>query len=117
MDGITAPKTYRLKPGDPLVIGPGQRMDVMVKAANPGTYLLETLDPNSGVVKASVSPYRDYRNPKFAHGIDPALRASRHSFDFPSPCPALGHKPTECKASQKYLKFQHQAIRASSSVG
>jgi FtsP/CotA-like multicopper oxidase with cupredoxin domain len=35
MDGITVPKTYHLKPGDPLVIGPGQRMDVMVKAASP----------------------------------------------------------------------------------
>ena len=24
MDAITVPKTYRLEPGDPLVIGPGQ---------------------------------------------------------------------------------------------
>lgn len=37
MDAITVPKTYRLNPGDPLVIGPGQRMDVMVKAGAPGT--------------------------------------------------------------------------------
>jgi len=46
MDAITVPKTYHLQPGDPLVIGPGQRMDVMVKAGTPGTYLLQTLDPN-----------------------------------------------------------------------
>jgi FtsP/CotA-like multicopper oxidase with cupredoxin domain len=32
MDGITVPKTYPLAAGDPLVLGPGQRMDVMVKA-------------------------------------------------------------------------------------
>ena len=63
MDAITAPKTYHLAAGDPLVIGPGQRMDVMVKAGTPGTYLLQTLDPNSGEVKASVSPYRDQTFP------------------------------------------------------
>ena len=92
MDAITVPKSYRLKPGDPLVIGPGQRMDVMVKAGKPGTYLLQTLDPNSGEVKASVSPYRNLRT--FLNGIDPGGRPSRHSFDFPSPCPALGGDPT-----------------------
>ena len=81
------PKTYHLAAGDPLVIGPGQRMDVMVKAGKPGTYLLQTLDPNSGEVKASVSPYRDSN---FPNGIDPAARASRHSFDFPGPCPGSG---------------------------
>ena len=78
------PKTYHLAAGDPLVIGPGQRMDVMVKAGTPGTYLLQTLDPNSGEIKASVSPYRDSN---FPSGIDPAWQPSRHSFDFPSPCP------------------------------
>src|SRR5439155_18415319 len=57
MDAITVPKTYRLEPGDPLVMGPGQRMDVMIKAGKPGTYLLRTRDPNSGVVQTSVSPY------------------------------------------------------------
>jgi FtsP/CotA-like multicopper oxidase with cupredoxin domain len=97
MDAITVPKTYRLAPGDPLVIGPGQRMDVMVKADTPGTYLLQTLDPNSGnpsnIVNASVSPYRDST---FPNGIDPAPRYSRHSFDFPDPCPALGGDPSMC---------------------
>ena len=93
MDAITATRTRRLEPGDPLVIGPGQRMDVMVKAGNPGTYLLQTLDPNSGAVKASVSSYRDSIFPK---GIDPQPRFSRHSFDFPGPCPALGGDPSRC---------------------
>jgi FtsP/CotA-like multicopper oxidase with cupredoxin domain len=101
MDAITVPRTYRLKPGDPLVIGPGQRMDVMVKAGKPGTYLLQTLDPNSGVVRASVSPYRDYRN-QYAQGIDPGWRPSRHSFDFPGPCPALVGDPTKCKGLFSY---------------
>ncbi len=97
MDAITVPKTYRLNPGDPLVIGPGQRMDVMVKAGAPGTYLLQTLDPNSGAVQASVSPYRDSQ---FPNGIDPRQRVSRHSFDFPSPCPTLGGSPSDCQPGQ-----------------
>jgi FtsP/CotA-like multicopper oxidase with cupredoxin domain len=85
MDGITVPKTYPLAALDPLVMGPGQRMDVMIKApGTPGTYLLQTLDPNSGAVKASVSPYRDS---SFPRGIAPTTRPSRHSFDFPGPCP------------------------------
>src|SRR5438270_13794733 len=41
MDAITVPKTYRLEPGDPVVMASGQRMDVMVKAGEPGDYLLE----------------------------------------------------------------------------
>src|SRR4029077_19503804 len=81
-------------PGDPLVIGPGQRYDVMIKARQPGTYLLQTLDPNSGKVKASVSPYRDSN---FPNGIDPATRVSRHSNDFPVPCPSLGEKASDCE--------------------
>jgi FtsP/CotA-like multicopper oxidase with cupredoxin domain len=97
MDAITVPKTYRLNPGDPLVIGPGQRMDVMVKAGQPGTYLLQTLDPNTGVVQASVSPYRDA---SFPDGIDPRARVARHSFDFPSPCPALGGSLSDCVSGQ-----------------
>jgi FtsP/CotA-like multicopper oxidase with cupredoxin domain len=97
MDAITVPKTYHLQPGDPLVIGPGQRMDVMVKAGAPGTYLLQTLDPNSGEVQASVSPYRDSN---FPNGVDPGWRPSRHSFDFPSPCPGLGAPSSSCMAGQ-----------------
>jgi FtsP/CotA-like multicopper oxidase with cupredoxin domain len=96
MDAITVAKTYHLDPGDPIVMGPGQRMDVMVKAGQPGTYLLQTLDPN---LKASVSPYRDAQ---FPDGIDPRTRASRHSFDFPNPCPTLGSPPDECAGQFSY---------------
>ena len=93
MDAITVPKSYRLDPGDPLVMGPGQRMDVMVKAGKPGIYLLQTLAPN---LPASVSPYRDAH---FPSGIDPQPRPSRHSPDFPSPCPA---SPDQCAGKFSY---------------
>ncbi len=94
MDGITVPKTYRLAPGDPLMIGPGQRMDVMVQApSTPGTYLLQATDNNSGEIKSSVSPYRDSN---FPNGITPAAQPSRHSFDFPSPCPGPGNPSAAC---------------------
>jgi len=81
MDGITVEQMYQLKPGDPIVMGPGQRIDVLVKAGDPGTYKLLTRDP---VTTASVSPYRD--DMKYPAGIDPEPRSSRHSFDFPTPC-------------------------------
>ena len=107
MDGITVPKTYHVAAtipivpppfgtvqADALVIGPGQRMDVMVKApATPGTYLLRTIDPNSSQIRASVSPYRDA---SFPNGIDPAWRMSRRSFDFPVPCPGGQQAPGTC---------------------
>jgi FtsP/CotA-like multicopper oxidase with cupredoxin domain len=82
MDGITVEQPYQLTPGDPVVIGPGQRMDVLVKAGERGTYNFLALDP---LTTASVSPYRDAIYPA---GIDPQPRASRHSFDFPTPCSA-----------------------------
>jgi hypothetical protein len=107
MDGITVPKTYHVAATSPivpppfgtvqadaLVIGPGQRMDVMVKApATPGTYLLQTIDPNSSQIRASVSPYRDGN---FPYGIDPAWRMSRRSFDFPIPCPGGQESLSQC---------------------
>ncbi|TMJ41681.1 MAG: hypothetical protein E6G90_19820 [Alphaproteobacteria bacterium] len=99
MDAITVPETYRLTPGDPLVIGPGQRYDVMIKAGQPGTYLLQTRDPNSGAVQASVSPYRDSNFPK---GIGASTRVSRHSNDFPVPCPALGEHLSDCAGKFSY---------------
>jgi FtsP/CotA-like multicopper oxidase with cupredoxin domain len=77
MDGITVEQMRELPPGAPVVMGPGQRIDVLVKAGAPGTYSLQTLDPGT---EQSVSP----------SGIDPASRTSRHSFDFPVPCPAAG---------------------------
>ena len=73
MDGITVSNMYRLKVGAPVVMGAGQRVDVLVKAGKPGTYLLQAMDP---VDPQSVSP----------SGIAPQPRNSRHSFDFPTPC-------------------------------
>ncbi len=73
MDGITVGDMYSLRPGTPVVMSPGQRYDVLVKADKPGTYLLQALDPATPV---SVSP----------SGIDPTPRITRHSFDFPDPC-------------------------------
>jgi len=73
MDGITVSNMYRLKIGAPVVMGSGQRVDVLVKAGSPGTYALQALDP---ATKQSVSP----------SGIAPDYRLSRHSFDFPTPC-------------------------------
>src|SRR4051812_6075461 len=63
MDGITVDKMYRLRRGAPVVMGPGQRVDVLVKAGDPGTYRLRALDP---ATEESVSP----------SGIDPEPRAS-----------------------------------------
>jgi FtsP/CotA-like multicopper oxidase with cupredoxin domain len=73
MDGITVRNMVRLKEGAPLVLAPGQRIDVLVKAGNPGKYELQALDPSTSV---SVSP----------SGVAPAPRVTRHSFDFPGPC-------------------------------
>jgi len=76
MDGITIPNMISLAPGTPLVISPGQRYDVLVKAGESGTYRLLSQDPGT---PAPVSP----------SGLDPQQRASRHSFDFPEPCGIL----------------------------
>ena len=45
MDGITVGNMQSLSPDTPIVIGPGRRYDVLVKAGAPGTYLLQSLDP------------------------------------------------------------------------
>jgi FtsP/CotA-like multicopper oxidase with cupredoxin domain len=74
MDGITVRNMIRLRQDAAIVLAPGQRMDVLVKAANPGTYQLLDLDPVANPL--SVSP----------SGIDPEPRVTRHSFDFPAPC-------------------------------
>jgi FtsP/CotA-like multicopper oxidase with cupredoxin domain len=88
MDGITVSNTFHLAPGTPLVIAPGQRYDVLVKAGAPGTYRLLSLDP---ATPASVSP----------SGIDPDARTSRHAFDFPEPCGAY----TPCPPGQQQLSY------------
>src|ERR1700730_6680793 len=87
MDGITVGKMITLSDKTPLVMAPGQRYDVLVKAGAPGTYHLQSLDP---AAPASVSP----------SGIAPKSRNSRTSFDFPTPCaPSPG---TDCKGQLSY---------------
>jgi FtsP/CotA-like multicopper oxidase with cupredoxin domain len=73
MDGITTPNVVTVRSGTPLVMGAGQRYDVLVKAGAPGTYQLLAMEP---VTIASVTP----------SGIDPDSRNARMSFDFPTPC-------------------------------
>lgn len=87
MDGITTPNVVTVSSGTPLVIGPGQRYDVLVKAGAPGTYLLQAQSPE---MSASVTP----------SGIDPASRIERISFDFP--CPSTGANDTLCSAPLSY---------------
>jgi FtsP/CotA-like multicopper oxidase with cupredoxin domain len=114
MDGITVPQTYRLAAGDYLILGPGQRMDVMVKApSTPGTYYLLATDVNTGLIKASVSPYRDSN---FPNGITPAAQPSRHSFDFPSPCPAPGGSYGDCAQSPLIYPFPLATIVVSGAI-
>jgi FtsP/CotA-like multicopper oxidase with cupredoxin domain len=105
MDGITVPQIYPLAPGDPLVMASGQRMDVMVQAPSmPGTYLLQALSP-SGDIKTSISPYRDPTN--FPNGITPAAQPSRHSFDFPAPCPTPGNIPPNAPPCNPFMQFSY----------
>src|SRR5262245_6581241 len=44
-DGITVPEMRTLRLEVSYVMGVGQRVDLLVKAGAPGTYLLQTLDP------------------------------------------------------------------------
>lgn len=112
MDGITVPNMYELKPGKPLVMGPGQRMDVLVQAGAPGTYKLTTSDPSSydadvvAHTMESVSP----------SGIEPAARTSRHSFDFTTPCPVVA-TPAPPPAPVKGDKAADAAAAAAAAAG
>jgi FtsP/CotA-like multicopper oxidase with cupredoxin domain len=89
MDGITTGSMVSLPPGTPLVMAPGQRYDVLVKAGAPGTYLLQAVDPSTS---ASVSP----------SGIAPASRNARMSFDFPGPCSPTLIPGTDCTGQLTY---------------
>ena len=73
----------------------------MVKApSTPGTYLLQTLDPNSGEVKASVSPYRDSN---FPNGIDSGLDNHPGTvLIFPAHVPLWVPHPVQCVAQQQF---------------
>jgi FtsP/CotA-like multicopper oxidase with cupredoxin domain len=74
-DGITIPEMQTLGLEVPYVMGVGQRVDFLVRAGAPGTYLLQTLDPAAPQGWSVVS----------GSGIDPAPRNARMSGDFPSP--------------------------------
>ncbi len=77
-DGITVPNMQTLAPGQPYVLGTGQRADVLVQAGSPGTYLLQALDP------APASPAPGWPVVS-ASGIDPAPRSARFDGDLPNP--------------------------------
>jgi len=72
-DGLNIQEVTTLDVGQGLVTGAGDRVDVMVKAGEPGTYLLRALDPT---IPRSVSNIED---------VDPEPRIARVGMDFPSP--------------------------------
>ena len=72
-DGITIPEMQTLDVNQSYALGAGNRVDVLIQAGEPGTYLLQALDPTQNPV--SVSP----------SGIDPAIRTARIGLDFPDP--------------------------------
>jgi len=72
-DGLNNQKVVQLGVGEGYVMGAGNRVDVMVKAGAPGTYLLQALDPETPRSVSTLS------------GIDPAERRSRIGSDFPLP--------------------------------
>lgn len=72
MDGLTTATMRPLPEGEAFVMGAGNRVDVLVQAGAPGTYLLQALDP---ATPRSISP----------SGVDPQPRTSRIGFDFPTP--------------------------------
>ena len=47
LDGLTIPRMVTLPPGRPVVLGAGNRADVLVQAATPCTYELQALDPTA----------------------------------------------------------------------
>ncbi|MEQ9619593.1 MAG: multicopper oxidase family protein [Deltaproteobacteria bacterium] len=70
-DGINTPEMLTLDEGEPYVMGAGNRVDVLIKAGEPGTYLLQVLDPSGPY---SVTP----------QGVAPGARTARIGGDFPA---------------------------------
>ncbi len=71
-DGINQEEMITLDVEEPYVMGAGNRVDVLVKAGQPGTYQLQVLDPTGSY---SITP----------QGIDPGPRVARIGLDFPAP--------------------------------
>lgn len=71
-DGINVPEMITLPVNEPYVMGAGNRVDLLIKAGEPGTYKLQILDPMGPY---SVTP----------QGIAPGARTARIGLDFPAP--------------------------------
>ncbi|MGB3729352.1 MAG: multicopper oxidase domain-containing protein, partial [Thermodesulfobacteriota bacterium] len=71
-DGINQEEMISLDVEEPYVMGAGNRVDVLVKAGEPGIYQLQVLDPSGSY---SITP----------QGIDPGARVARIGNDFPVP--------------------------------
>jgi len=72
-DGINQSEMISLNVEEAYVMGSGNRVDLLVKAGEPGTYKLQVLDPAEGTY--SVTP----------QGIAPGTRRARIGRDFPQP--------------------------------
>jgi FtsP/CotA-like multicopper oxidase with cupredoxin domain len=70
-DGINQPEMISLDVEEAYAMGAGNRVDLLVKAGEPGTYLLQVLDPSETY---SITP----------QGIDPGPRTARIGLDFPA---------------------------------
>jgi FtsP/CotA-like multicopper oxidase with cupredoxin domain len=73
IDGLSVSDMLTLPVGSPLILGAGNRTDVLVKAPAAGTYLLQAID--TGDAPYSVSP----------QGVAPGIRNVRVGGDFPNP--------------------------------
>ena len=73
LDGHSLPEMLTMPVGLPLILGAGNRADVLVKAPSAGTYLLQAVDPLESMY--SVSP----------QGVAPGIRQVRIGGDFPDP--------------------------------
>jgi len=70
-DGINQPEMISLDVEEAYAMGAGNRVDLLVKAGEPGTYLLQVLDPSETY---SITP----------QGIAPGPRTARIGLDFPA---------------------------------
>jgi len=87
-DGITVPEMVTLNKNQPYVMGAGNRVDVMIKAGEPGVYLLQVLNP--------LTP----RSVITQSGIDPASRIARVGLDFPAIQPTDPDPPPNARPIQ-----------------